>query len=71
MIHRNKEHTMYYPHDMTPADIEAFELEYAEIILREEELEVNKELQMLAHEQSEREAQRWERRQMDYDCRMV
>lgn len=41
---------MYYPADMTREDIEAFELDMAALTIREEELDINWELQELAEE---------------------
>lgn len=41
---------MYYPADMTREDIESFELDMAALTIREEELEINWELQVLAEE---------------------
>lgn len=41
---------MYYPADMTKEDIQSFELDMAELTLREEELGCNWELQMAAED---------------------
>lgn len=59
---------MYYPDSMTHDDIVEFELEYAAVTLREEELEANKILSELENDRIERA---WERGQRRYDCRWV
>lgn len=42
---------MRYPYDMTPADIEAFELAYAEAMISEQEDPVNRLLREIASEE--------------------
>ena len=41
---------MYYPEDMTKEDIQSFELDMSALTLREEELGINWELQMVAED---------------------
>lgn len=46
---------MYYPHDMTQEDIASFELDMAEITIREEYNHANWELDVAAQEAREEE----------------